>query len=580
MLQQSFQSATQLHEVGKLDQAEALCRQILAKEPGHADCLHLLGVILAQRRQFAPAIDLMRRAIAVRPGVAQYYSNLGLALAQSGQPVAAAACLRQVVALQPDNAAAFNRLGSLLHAMGQIGDGIAALVEAALLQPDVARFHFDVGTGYLQTDRCDRAIPHYREATRLDPRNAHYMYNLGAALGKNGNHAEALEAFDKTIELTPEFARVHNNKGIALKRLGRRSEALASLRRAMELDPDFPGTYNTFGTILEDEGKWPEAIDAYRKAMALDPDSALIHWNYARALMVLGQWKEGWEEFEWRLKEPQLALNRGFPQPQWDGSDPAGQTILAHAEGGYGDALNFVRFVPMVAQRGAKVILECQPGLAPLFDGMAGVDRVIPRGQPLPAFDWQIPLQSLLRIFGVTPQNIPNQVPYVSPPADRAQRWADRLAGETKLRVGLVWSGSKYSDEDSRTRTIDVFAPLAEVPGIKFFSLQKGDHSQQTPPPGMDWADFTSELNDFADTAALVQNLDLVVTVDTSTAHLAGAMGKPVWVLIMFKSEFRWLLDRTDTPWYPTMRLFRQPTETDWQTPVRQMAVALRGFKR
>ncbi len=580
MVEQSFQSATQLHQAGKLDQAEELCRQILAEQPEHADCTHLLGVILAQQQQFAPAIDLMRRAIAIRPGIVQYYFNLGVALRRSGQPVAAAACFRQVLALEPGNATAFNRLGSVLHSMGQIDEGIAALIEAVRLGPDVAGFHFDAGTGYAKMGQSDQAIRYYREATRLDPKNAHYMYNFGAALAERGNFPEALDAFDKTIEMTPNSPRAHSNKGMVLNRLGQRSESLASLRHAVELDPDFPGSYNALGAFLEDEGKWNEAIDAYRKAIALDPESALYRWNYARALMVVGQWKEGWEDFESRLKLASLRLNRGFPQPQWDGSDPAGKTILAHAEGGHGDALNFVRFVPLVAQRGAKMILECHRGLAPLFEGMDGVDRVIARGQPLPAFDWQIPLQSLPRIFGITPQNIPNQVPYVSAPADRAQRWADRLAAETKLRVGLVWSGTKYSDTDYRTRTIDVFAPLAEVPGVKFFSLQKGKDSAQAPPPGMDWADFTSELNDFADTAALVQNLDLVISVDTSPAHLAGAMGKPVWVLIMFKSEFRWLLDRTDTPWYPTMRLFRQPTETDWQTPIREMAAALRGFKR
>ena len=352
------------------------------------------------------------------------------------------------------------------------------------------------------------------------------------------------------------------------------------MRRAVELDPKFPNNYNNLGAIMEDEGKWPEALDAYRKAIALNPDSALFHWNCACALMALGQWEEGWEEFEWRLRAPRLGLNRNFTQPQWDGSDSAGKTILAHAEGGYGDALQFVRFVPLVAQRGAKMILECQPGLAPLFEGMVGVAQVVPRGQPLPAFDWQIPLQSLPRIFGITPRNIPNQVPYLSAPADRTQRWADRLAGGTKLRVGLVWSGAKNSQWDYRTRTIDAFSPLAGTPGVKFFSLQKGEASQQAPPTGMDWADFTSELNDFADTAALIHNLDLVVTVDTSTGHLAGAMGKAVWVLVPFKSDIRWLLDRPDTPWYPTMRLFRQPTETDWQTPIRQIAAALRGFTR
>ncbi len=292
-------------------------------------------------------------------------------------------------------------------------------------------------------------------------------------------------------------------------------------------------------------------------------------------LLTLGQWKEGWAEFDSRLRLPHLGLNRGFPQPQWDGADPSGKTILLHAEGGHGDALNFIRLVPQVAQLGAKLILECQPALVRLMDGMAGLDRVIARGQPLPAFHWQIPLQSLPHVLGLTAENVPNKVPYLSAPVDAARRWADRLAGEAKRRVGLVWSGMKHAGRDARSRTIDVFAPLAEVPGVKFFSLQVGEASRQTPPKGMDWADYSAELIDFAETAALVQNLDLIVSVDTSIAHLAGALAKPVWVLIPFQSDFRWLLDRTDTPWYPTMRLFRQKSIGDWTDVIQRIARAL-----
>ncbi len=269
-------------------------------------------------------------------------------------------------------------------------------------------------------------------------------------------------------------------------------------------------------------------------------------------------------------------------RPQWDGSDPSGKTILLHAEGGNGDTLQFVRLVSAVAQRGAKVILECQPGLIPLLEGMTGIDRIVPYGQPPPEFDLQIPLQGLPRVLGITLENIPSKVPYVSPPADRVKRWADRLAGESKLRVGLFWSGSRTvkSAQDVRTRSIDVFAPLATVKGVRFFSLQKGEASEQSPPIGMDWADFTREINDFADTAALVQNLDLVISIDSSAAHLAVALAKPVWVLLPLHCDYRWLVDRSDSPWYPTMRLFRQTTANDWAAPVARMVEALQGLAR
>jgi tetratricopeptide (TPR) repeat protein len=580
MDQQSFQTATQLHEAGKLDEAEAIYREILAQDPRHADSMHLLGVAAAQRRQFASAIELIRQAIAIRPAAAQYHLNLALALRQSGELGAAAAALRQALALQPDNAAAFHQLGLILHGLGQTDDSMAALIEAARLRPDSARFQFDAGTGYLQLEQYDKTVPYYRRAVKLDPKDAHYLYNLGVALAETEAFAEALDAFQKTIELAPNAPEAHSNKGAMLNKLGRRTEAVACLRAVIESSPSFPGAYNNLGTILEDEGKWIEALEVYRKAIEREPGKALYHWNCARALMALGQWIEGWDEFEWRLKMPPAGWYCPPPQPQWDGSDPAGKTILLLSEGGYGDMLQFVRFAALVAERGAKVLLECKPELATLFDTVAGVERVIPRGQPRPPFDLHMPIQSLPRIFGITPDNVPNQVPYLTPPADRVRRWAERLAGESKRRVGLVWAGSKRSaHKEYRTETIDALAPLADVPDIRFFSLQKGDDSRQAAPPGMDLVDLSAELNDFADTAALIQNLDLVVAVDTAVGHLAGALARPVWILVPFKSDFRWLLHRPDTPWYPTMRLFRQPAEGDWRTPILRMADALRELK-
>jgi hypothetical protein len=321
---------------------------------------------------------------------------------------------------------------------------------------------------------------------------------------------------------------------------------------------------------------------AWRKAAMQEPDNARVRWNYARVLLALGHFAEGWEEFESRLRLPHLRLNRGFSQPQWDGRDPAGKTILLFTEGGFGDALHFIRLVPPATARGGRWILECQPELVTLFDKTPGVERIIPRGQPLPDFDMQIPLQSLPRVLKITLQNVPSEVPYLKPPAERVERWAAKLAGETRLRVGLAWAGRQGGKGDLRTNSIDVFAPLVSVAGVKFFSLQKGGGGDlpQSPPPGMNLADFTGELGDFADTAALVRNLDLVVTVDTSIAHLARALARPVWVLIPFTTDFRWLHKRTDSPWYPTMRLFSEPVAGDWATPIAQMVQALREFQR
>jgi len=579
MSQTSLQSAIQLHQAGQLEQAEALYRQILATDPANPKATDLLGVIFAQRKQFSQAAALFQQAIALQPNVAEFYQHLGQTMIDTKHGNEAVACFRQVVALQPSNHFAFFRLGSLLVTSGQLGMGIEALKSAVALQPDMLDYRGALATAYMQASRPDLATIEMREGTRIAPGNVLFWHNLGAALSESGKMAEGLEAFQQAIKLDSSRAATHCNIAGALRQLGRHDEAMVSIRRAIEIDPAGPGVQNNLGALLADEGNLEGTLEAWRLAVAHDPTSPGTHWNYARILLQLGHFAEGWEEFEWRLKYPGMRLNRGFVQPQWDGSDPAGKTILLHAEGGFGDALNFIRLVPQVTARGGRWLLECQPELTRLLDGTPGVEYVIARGQALPPFDMHIPLQGLPRLVGIRLDNIPNKVPYLHPPADRAEYWAQRVAEKDGLRVGLVWAGSKGQRGDTRSRSVELFAPLAAVEGVRFFSLQKGPDSDQTPPAGMDWTDYTSELGDFAEMAALVKNLDLVISVDTSSAHLAGALARPVWVVIPYQCDFRWLTNRTDSPWYPTMRLFREPVAGDSAAAVAEMVTALRGFK-
>ncbi|MGD0389260.1 MAG: tetratricopeptide repeat protein [Tepidisphaeraceae bacterium] len=580
MTDDTLQSALKLHQAGNLDQAEAIYRRLLARNPADSDALNLMGVVLSQRGRHQEGIELLGKAVALRPQASAYHRNLGLAYMQSKRLNEAIACFRRLVALEPGDAGAFDRLAVLLALQGQIGQAIDAAKTAVKLRPEVAGFRGHLGAAYFQARQFDLAIPEMREAARLAPGDVRYWFDLGVALAESGHLPEALDAFDRSLQLKPSLAELHSNRAAALLEMGRHEESRAAIRRAVEIDPNAPGVQNILAAVLFDEGNLEQAMIAWRNAVRQDPDYAGGRWNYARALLALGRFSEGWEEFDSRLRIPHLRLNRGFSQPQWDGSDPAGKTILLFTEGGFGDALHFIRLVPLVTARGGRWLLECQPELVTLFEKTPGVERIIPRGQPLPQFDLQLPLQGLPRVLKITLQNIPNQVPYLNLPADRVERWAARLAGETRLRVGLAWAGSKGDKRDYRTRSIDVFAPLADVEGVKFFSLQKGDGCEQSPPAGMDLADFTGELSDFADIAALVRNLDLVVTVDTSIAHLAGALARPVWVLIPFLADFRWLHKRSDSPWYPTMRLFRQPVADDWATPIVQMVQALREFQR
>jgi tetratricopeptide (TPR) repeat protein len=497
---------------------------------------------------------------------------------QAGRLRQAEQLYRQILAQWPEHAGATHLLGVLAHQVGRNDIAVDLIRRAIALNPNYAEAHSNLGVALQDKGQLDEAIAAYRQAIALNPNLPEAHISLGDALRGKGQLDEAIAACRQAIGLSPTHADAHYNLGNALKDKGQIDEAIAAYRQAIALRPDYAEAHNNLGAALAGKGHFEEAVVAYRQAIALNPNLPEVHHNISIALLALGHFAEGWEEFESRLQLPWLRLNRGFSQPQWDSSDPAGKTVLLFTEGGFGDALQFIRLVPQATARGGRWFLECQPELVTLLDKTPGVERIIPRGQPLPEFDMQIPLQSLPRVLKITLENIPNKVPYLNPPADRVERWAAKLAGETRLRVGLAWAGNQGAKGDLRTRSIGVFAPLAAVEGVKFFSLQKGDGSEQPPPAGMNLADFSGELSDFADTAALVRNLDLVVTVDTSIAHLAGALARPVWVLIPFMADFRWLHKRTDSPWYPTMRLFRQATFGDWPSVISRNVEALAAF--
>ncbi len=395
-----------------------------------------------------------------------------------------------------------------------------------------------------------------------------------------GQVDEAIKSYRQAVALKDDLAEGHFNLGNALRDKGMFDEAIAAYRRTISLRPNVADAYNNLGSALIDNGEREEAVLAYRKSIQINPGAIHSHWNLAILLLSMGRFAEGWDEFEWRLKDQGKRLGRDFGRPQWNGEDLGGETLLLHAEGGFGDAIHFVRYAPMLKGRAQKLILECSTPLVRLFSDLPGVDEIIERGRMLPSFDFQIPLQSLPRLFKTNLNNIPNAVPYLKAPAEELSRWKVRIPSDGRLNVGLVWAGSPHPNEsgDSRTRGLDIFGPLGRVPGVRFFSLQKGAESGIARPPELELTDFTDELSDFAATAALIENLDLVISVDTSVAHLAGALGKPVWVLIPHSADFRWLLERTDSPWYPTMRLFRQKRRGDWGSAMAELEMALKSW--
>ena len=386
------------------------------------------------------------------------------------------------------------------------------------------------------------------------------------------------------MRLDPDAPDAYRNLGAVLTHLRRAAEAEPMLRLAARLAPDAPEAHFNLGAALHDLRRLREADAAYRESLRLRPDFADAHNNRAYSLLLAGRYAEGWREYEWRWKTKHMAGGvRGFAAPLWMGEPLEGRTLLLHAEQGLGDTLQFCRYAPLIAGAG-KLIIEVQPPLKRLMASLPGAIEVVARGEPLPAFDLHCPLMSLPLALDETHGAIPAAIPYLGADPDAAARWRQRLAGFATPRVGLVWAGNSHlgfpefaAVDARRSVTLAAMAPLAEVPGVSFVSLQKGAPSAQAadPPDGMVLGDFTAELNDFADTAALIDGLDLVISVDTSVAHLAGAMGKPVWVLNRYDTCWRWLLNRNNSPWYPTLRLFRQPSPADWDSVMRNVAKAL-----
>jgi tetratricopeptide (TPR) repeat protein len=566
-IQQAFDLALQHHQAGRLHEADQLYRQVLAQQPNHAEALHLLGVLARQAERNDVAVDLIRRAIALRPDYPDAHYNLGNALKDTGQLDEAIAAYRQAIALNLNEPEAHSNLGNALRDKGQLDEAIAA----------------------------------YRQAIALNPNFAEAHNNLGVALKDKGQPDEAIAAVRRAIALRGNYAEAHYNLGNALKDKGQLDEAVAAYRRAIALNPNLPEAHGNLGIALKEEGQLDEAIIAFRQAIALSPNLPQVHHNLSLSLLLRGDFEQGWEEYEWRWKCKDFPSSvRNFAQPQWDGRPLEGRTLLLHTEQGLGDAIQFIRYVPLVAQRGGRIILECQPELQRLFQTVAGRCKVVARGQPLPAFDLHCPLLSLPQVFGTNLSSVPNIVPYLSPDPALLDAWSQTLGSPGgQLRVGLAWAGGPWFKAD-RTRSLNLqqlapFAAVSEakpaaaeakpaaaeakpaVRGVKFYSLQKGPAGQQAknPPVGLELVDLGPKLNDFADTAAVMSLMDLIITTDTAVPHLAGALARPVWTMLQFVPDWRWLLERADSPWYPTMRLFRQPCLGDWDSVITRVFEAL-----
>ena len=538
--------AMALHRQGRLAEAERIYAAILAVDPARCDALHLLGLAKYQQGRLPEALRLMAAALKADPHSADIYSNYGLALDAGKQHAAALASFERALALAPAHVNALNNRGLTLAALGRDAEALASWDAALAAAPD----HVEA--------RHARANLLYR-LKRLEP---------------------ALADYERVLALRPNDLDALNNRGGALAELGRLDEAFESYDRAFTVDPGVPEISINKGHVCADRHMFEEALACYATASALAKLRPEAEFCASLVRLRLGQFAQGWRGYEWRWQQASWApQRRDFAAPLWLGEEPlAGRTILLHAEQGFGDTLQFVRYAKRVAALGAGVLLEVQAPLKSLLSGTEGIAHIFARGEPLPPFDLHCPLMSLPLALRTALDSIPADIAYVRAPADRVAEWRARLGEPGRLRVGIVWAGSAvHKNNHNRSIAFDRFRTLFSVPDIAFVCLQQelgaAEAAGLARLPNV--VALGGELRDFADTAAVVSQLDLVVSADTALVHLAGALGRPVWVLLPFAPDFRWLLDREDCPWYPTARLFRQPRFGDWESVLARVRGAL-----
>jgi tetratricopeptide (TPR) repeat protein len=540
-----------------------------------------LGHWLCRRKKFDEAVKAYRAGLVKTPKDATLHYALGAALAAGGHKDDAAAAYREALRLRPNFPEVLLNLGNLHYDAGEFAASAVYCRKALALRPTYAKAWCNLGNALQMLGGAREATRCYERTLALSPSTVAAQHNLGNAWMARREFRRAEECFRRTIEADDQRAEHHNSLGNALFQQRKNAEAEACYRKALALQPGYSVAHTNLANVLMRGADRAEMIRHYERALALDPASAGGHYNLALAYLRQGRYPEGWAHHEWRWDFRELNLRRReFAAPQWKGEPLHGETVLLHAEQGLGDTLQFVRFAPLVAERGGRVILEVQPRLVRLLRGLPGVSLVVGRGEPLPPFAWECPLMSLPLAFGTTMDTIPLSIPYLRADVAEACAMRERWAGDG-LRVGLAWAGNpQHRSDEQRSMPLRALLPLAEVPGIRWISLQKGPACAQIQPLQRQFPllDASSGCRDFAETAALAATLDLVISVDTSVAHLAGAMGLPFWVALPRLADWRWMDAGERCAWYPTAHLFRQTKDGDWRDPVLRMAEELHNL--
>lgn len=601
-MQQRLEQALSLHQSGQLPEALAIYEELINTQPQNPDVLHLMGIATLQTGNPAKAVELINNAISLNPKNADFYCNLGLALQELNELEAALLSLERAIAIMPDHAEAHFNRGLILQTLNRLDEAINSYEHGLALIPQHPAVLYNRGLALQNLGRLEAAISSYDQAIALNPQYAEAYGNRGLALQMLDQMENAITSYDRAIALNPNYTEAYSNRGTALQALKQLDAARSSQEKAIALDPGYAFAHSNLGTVLQQLNLLDAAIRSHQQAIALKPDCAEVyanlgttlkalnrldeairiydhaiflkpeyaeaHVNKALAQLLKGDFSQGWVSYEWRWLNPKTNLKqRNFPQPLWLGQESLeGKTVLLHAEQGLGDSLQFCRYARQIHAMGALVILETPPSLIELLTSLEGLSQVVAQGSPLPTFDYHCPLLSLPLAFKTNLSNIPQAHSYLQSDAGKRAQWEAKLSHDKTPRIGLAWRGREDHNND-HNRSISLADLMQHLPaGFKYISLQKElkDADRDTLQYHPNLLHFGDVLNDFSDTAALCDLMDIVISVDTSIAHLSGALGKTTWILLPFAPDWRWLLDRDDSPWYPTAKLYRQKSAGDW----------------
>ena len=590
-VERDLQRAIGFHQTGKLQQAELICQQILQIHPQHFTALHLLGVIAYQVENFEIAVDLIQQAVKVDPNQSSCFFSLGLTLKKQGRLGEAINAYYKVLEIEPKNADAYNNLGNILGLSGQLEEAVDTYRKALEINPDDIRTYNNLSLVFQKQGKLAEAIDTYYKILEIDPTDVGVCRSLGMLLTEQGKLEEAIEAYYKVLEIDSTDAGIYNNLGILLKEQGKFKEAIDAYCKALEIFPGYADAYNNLGNVLQLQGNFEDAAVVYKKALEINSQFSEAHKNLGMLLLLTGELEHGWEKYEWRWKCHDFpSENRNFPQPLWDGTGLSDKSVLVWTEQGVGDEIMFANMLDTLSWMADKIITECEERLVPLFQRSFPKIQFVSREQkPNPILldkdiDYQVPIGSLAQWLRKNESQFPKKGSYLSASSEKVSQLRDKYKRLTDDRflVGISWKSINHGIEKEKSTILENWTPILSQPDCFFVNLQYGDIKQEI---GEYYSStgiliYTDQeinpLTNLDDFAAQISALDLVISISNTTVHISGALGKKVWTLLPYVPDWRWMLKREDTPWYPTMKLFRQSQMNDWRDVFQRVSLALK----